>query len=120
MRILLPILTFLTPGLLQAQVFDGGGLQEGIQQAGGVTGISDADPKTVVADVLKAILDLMATIAVATVIIAGIYLVFSLGNDDQKDKAKKIIQYTLIGLAVILFSRIIVSLVTEYLFSEVA
>jgi hypothetical protein len=115
----LTVLSLLSPTFATAQVFNGGGVGQGIEEAAGVTGISDADPRDAVITAVTAILDFMALIAVVTVIIAGIYMIVSLGNDEQKDKAKKIIFYTLIGLAVILFSRVIVSLVTEWLASEV-
>lgn len=60
-----------------------------------------------------------ALIAVVMIIIAGIYLLFSFGNDDTKDKAKKIIYYTLIGLVILLFARILVELVTVFLAQQV-
>jgi hypothetical protein len=56
---------------------------------------------------------------VAAIIIAGIYMIISLGNDEQIEKAKKIIKYTLIGLVIILFSRVLVGLVTHFLYSAV-
>lgn len=102
-----------------AQVFNGGGIPEGLDKADDVTGMSTTDPRTAVINVIAAVLNFMALTATVMVIIAGIYLVVSLGNDEQKEKAKKIIYYTLIGLIVILFARIIVSLVTVWLPSQV-
>lgn len=80
------------------------------------SGQGDAgDAREVVVDIIKRVLNFLALIAVVMVIIAGFYLVLSLGNDEQKDKAKKIILYTLIGLVIILFSRVIVELVIAVL-----
>jgi hypothetical protein len=101
-------------------VFEGGGLQEGVDAAGGITGITNDDPRQVIIRVIEAVLEFAALLATAMIIIAGFYLVLSNGNEDNKDKAKKIIYYTLAGLVVILFSRILVELVTEWLAEEVA
>ncbi len=103
-----------------AQVFNGGGLQEGVDAASGVTGIATGDPRSVIINILITILDYVALLAVIMIIVAGFYLILSLGNDEQKDKAKKIILYTIIGLLVILFARLIVSLVTVWLASAVS
>lgn len=102
-----------------ASVFNGGGVNEGLGAASGVVGVSSDDPRQVIIGVLEAVLNFAALFAVIMVITAGFYLVLSLGNDDKKEKAKKIIYYTLIGLIVILFSRVIVSFVTVWLPSQV-
>jgi len=102
-----------------AQVFNGGGVDAGLGAASGVVGVSSDDPRQVIIGVLEAVLNFAALFAVIMVITAGFYLVLSLGNDDKKEKAKKIIYYTLIGLVVILFSRVIVSFVTVWLPSQV-
>jgi len=102
-----------------AQIFNGGGVAAGIGAASGVTGLASGNPRNVIVNVLAAILSFAALLALVMVIIAGFYLVLSMGNDEKKEKAKKIIYYTLIGLVVLLFSRIIVSLVTVWLPSQV-
>lgn len=67
-------------------------------------------------DILKKIivfvLDLTALIAVAFIIIAGIRLIVSQGEEEQKEKAKKSILYAIIGLIVILLARVFVGFVT--------
>lgn len=105
--------------IVAAQVFNGGGVDAGLSEAEGVTGIADGDPREVIIRILKTVLDFLALFAMIMIIIAGFYLVFSFGDDDNKEKAKKIIYYTLIGLVVILFSRVIVSLVTVWLAEQV-
>lgn len=103
-----------------AQVFDGGGLYDGTQYGNGLGGIStSSDLRQSLLNVMVSVLNFMTILSVATVFIAGIYLIVSLGEEDQKNKAKKIITYTLYGLVVILFCRVIVGLVTEYLKSKV-
>lgn len=111
-------LLWVAPTLAYAQVFNGGGLGEGVGAAAGVTGVAHTDPRTAVANAIATILSFAALLAFIMVVIAGFYLVLSLGDEERKEKAKKIITYTLIGLVVLLFSRVIVALVTELLASK--
>ncbi len=112
--ILAPFLAL--PGKAFAQIYDGGGITEGVQAAAGL-GLANGNPFQIALSLLRLVLNFLGFIAVITIVIAGIYMIISLGNDEQIEKAKKIIKYTLIGLAVILFSRLLVSLITVYLYS---
>ncbi|MEK7218122.1 MAG: pilin [Patescibacteria group bacterium] len=58
------------------------------------------------------ILDFVALIAIVFIIIAGIRLIVSQGEDEAKDKAKKSIIYVIVGLIVILLARLIVGFIT--------
>jgi succinate dehydrogenase/fumarate reductase cytochrome b subunit len=87
---------------------------DGLPEGSGADGV-----RNVIIDVLEAVLSFLALIAVVIIVIAGIRLIVSQGEDEQKDKAKKTIFYAIIGLVIVLFARVIVSLVTEYLASEV-
>ncbi len=80
----------------------------------GVGGIRD-----IIEQIIVAVLNFLALIAVVVVIIAGIRLIVSQGNDEEKDKAKKAIFYALAGLVIVLFARVIVGLVTSYLAESV-
>jgi hypothetical protein len=80
---------------------------------------SENEVRQIIVDIIAAVLNFLALIAVIVIIIAGIRLIVSQGEDEQKDKAKKTILYAIIGLVVVLFARIIVSLVTVYLFNQV-
>lgn len=114
------VVAFLPSAIATAQVFNGGGIQDGLEATEGITGVSTEDPRTAIINIIAAILNFVALLAVIMIIIAGLYLVLSMGEEERKEKAKKIILYTLIGLVVILFSRIIVSLITVYLADQVA
>ncbi len=103
-----------------AQVFDGPGIAGGLDAAGGIAGLPSGDVRTTIINILSQVLSFLALAAVITIIIAGIILIVSLGNEESKDRAKRIIFYTLIGLTIVLFARVIVGLVTVYLASEVA
>jgi hypothetical protein len=73
----------------------------------------------IIVDLLNSVLNFLALIAVVVVVIAGIRLIISQGEEDAKEKAKKTILYALAGLVIVLFARVIVALVTGYLASEV-
>lgn len=88
--------------------------------AGGLPDASNPeDIRDVVVNILEAVLNFLALIAVVVVVIAGIRLIVSQGDEGARDTAKKTIFYALIGLIIVLFARVIVSLVTVYLFEEV-
>lgn len=105
-----------SPTRVLAQLYNGNGIQSGLNEAGNL-GLARGNPFLVLLSVVRTILSFMGLVAVCTIVIAGIYMIISLGNDEQYEKGKKIIKYTLIGLIVILFSRMIVGLVTNYLYS---
>lgn len=102
-----------------AAVFDGCGILCGLEAAGGVAGLPAGEVRSTVIRIIQSVLSFLALIAVITIIIAGILLIVSLGDEEQKERAKRIIFYTLIGLVVILFARVIVGLVTVYLADRV-
>jgi hypothetical protein len=104
---------------LLAQIYNGGGIPDGVNATAGITGVSSGDPRSVVVSILATVLNFAALAAFVMVVIAGFYLVLSNGDDERKEKAKKTIFYTLIGLVVLLFSRIIVEIFTEWLPSVV-
>lgn len=73
------------------------------------------DPRASILNIVRYILTFLALAAVIVIIIAGIRLILSQGEEEPKEKAKKTIFYAIIGLLVVLFSRIIVALITEEL-----
>lgn len=78
---------------------------------GGVDATDTDAIRTVITDILKAVLSFMALLAVIFIVIAGIRLIVSQGEEGEKDKAKKTIFYAILGLIVILLARAIVGLV---------
>lgn len=104
-----------------AQVYNGPGPLSGAQATlPALAGLSaSTNPRSAIIAILQSVLTFVSLAAVTAVIIAGIYLIVGLGSDDSKEKAKKIIQYTLIGLMIILFSEVIVGLVTNYLANQI-
>lgn len=80
---------------------------------------SEGDVRRIITDVLNAVLNFLALVAVVVVVIAGIRLIISQGNEEQLTSSRKAIFYALIGLVIVLFARVIVGLVTDYLADEV-
>lgn len=80
----------------------------------GLQGETDVEAiKDLIVAVIIIILDFVLLIAVLYVIIAGIRLIVSGGDDTQRDKAKNTIIYVIVGIVVILFARVLVSLVNN-------
>lgn len=87
---------------------------DGLPSAADENGVRD-----VITNILTAVLNFLALVAVVIIVIAGIRLIVSQGEDEAKDKAKKTIFYALGGLIIVLFARVIVSIVTVYLAGQV-
>ena len=68
-----------------------------------------------VKNIINFVLGVVGLVAVAILIYAGIQLTASAGNDEAKEKAKKIITYTIIGLVIVALSWVIVEFVTRAL-----
>jgi len=100
------------PEVVIAQVYQGPGIV-GIDQAQAILGISNGDLRLTILALLRLVLSYMGLVAVIVIVIAGIMLVVSGGEESTKDKAKKIIFYTIIGLIIILFASAIVWLITS-------
>lgn len=75
----------------------------------------NADIRQTIVNILKKVLEFMALVAVVLIVIAGIRLVISQGDEGEKDKAKKTIIYVIIGLVVIVLARAIVEFVAKVL-----
>ena len=86
-----------------------------VPDIGGVEGGTEQQVRQGILDVLEVVLNFMALIAVIFIVIAGIRLVVSQGEEQEKDKAKKTILYVVIGLVVILIAQAIVSFIADVL-----
>lgn len=98
----------------QAAVYGGGGIIDGIGNAFGLGGISSISTiRELIVAIINFILDILLLLAIGAIIVAGVYLITSNGEEGQKDKAKKIIFYAVAGIIVALFSRVIVLFVNS-------
>lgn len=106
---LLALILIFTSVPATAQVFNGPGLKGGVTVANQIEGpIHNEDARAVTMKIVISALNFLSLAAVIVIIIAGIWLIVSLGNEEAMNKAKKIILYTIVGLLIVLFARIIV------------
>jgi hypothetical protein len=113
--VLLAIITGFLVGIFPevaiAQIYGGPGIVGGISQAQAILGISNGDLRGTILSLLLVALSFMALAALVVIVIAGIYMVLSLGDEAAKDKAKKIIGYALGGLIIIALAAAIVGII---------
>ncbi len=67
-------------------------------------GLSDTDPRDVVANVIQVVLGFLGTIAVVLIIVAGFQWMTAAGSEDKIAKAKKIMTAAVIGLVIVLMA----------------
>lgn len=60
---------------------------------------------------LNYLLEFLAITSIVFLILAGVYYIMSLGNDEQIEKAKKILKNLVFGFIMIAFAYVIVSAV---------
>lgn len=97
-----------------ASVYTGGGILQGLSAASGIGGISrSTNIRELILAVITFLLNFVLILAVLAIIVAGMYLITSNGDDAQKDKAKNIIFYCIAGILLVLFSRAIVLVVNS-------
>lgn len=94
--------------------YNGPGLSAGVGATSGIEGISEADLRVVALNIVLTVLDYLALIAVIIIIIAGLRLIVSQGDEEAKEKTKKTILYVIVGLLIIFFARAIVMFVLTF------
>lgn len=101
------------PSATSAAVFGGGGLQQGVQAAQYIQGVAQGNLRTTVEKALNAVINMLGLLAAVSIVVCGIMLIFSLGNEETAGKAKKGVMYSAIGLLVILFAKAIITFITR-------
>jgi type IV secretory pathway VirB2 component (pilin) len=96
------------PMLASAATYDGGGIGQGLQEAGSIGSIAKGDLPTFIADVMNRAVNYATLAGVVVVVAAGFMLILGFGSDEWKEKAKKAIIYVCAGLLVLYFAQIIV------------
>jgi hypothetical protein len=97
-------------------IFNAGGLAEGLVIALRITGpIQGMTLQEIVVEMLIRILNLVSLAATVMIIVAGIVLIVSGGSEGMRDRAKRIVVYTVIGLCLVLFARVVVGFLTTFL-----
>lgn len=75
-----------------------------IENIGGQVGLGTSDLKLSIVHIIQWALGILVLVAVVMVIVGGMTWLTSAGNDEQVDKAKKIISAAVIGMVVVLLS----------------
>ncbi len=90
--------------------------QDGIDSAGGF-GLPENTPSGILENIIGWLLFITSFLAVLAIIVSGLMILLSGGNKDMADKGKKGVQYSIIGLAVILLAYVIIKVVDSLLTS---
>ena len=93
---------------LLAAVFDGGGIQAGLSAANGIQGLSHKPLRELVITIVIQVLNFLSLAAVIVIISAGIYLILGFGEESTRERAQRMIIYTVIGLLIVFLARLIV------------
>lgn len=88
--------------------------QEGINSAGGF-GLPENTPSGILENIIGWLLFITSFIAVLAIIVSGLTILLSGGNKELVDKGKKGVQYSVMGLAIILLAYVIISVVDSLL-----
>lgn len=94
-------------------IFQGGGLQTGIDQAQNIGGVSGMQLRPLIVNTITVASNILGLLAAASIIICGMILILSFGDETVKEKAKKGVLYSVIGLLVILFAKALVTFITQ-------
>jgi hypothetical protein len=106
------VLAFLLPAPWGSFVLAAPSLPNGIDLPTGVN-LPEGDIRIKIVDVLNFVLSFLALVAVIAIIVAGFMLILGFGSETSAQRAKKIIIYTVVGLIVIFFARVIVQFFLE-------
>jgi hypothetical protein len=80
------------------------GLDVGLNEAGAGTGLASEDVRVVILKIIRVALGFLGTVAFLLLLYGGYTWMTAAGNEENIDKAKKIITNAAIGLAIILLS----------------
>ncbi len=78
------------------------------------TGGTSSDIRSIIINVIEFVLDLVLIIGIVYVIIAGLRLIVSGGDEGEKDKSKQTIIYVIVGIIVVIFARVIVNFADNF------
>lgn len=71
------------------------------------------DPRLIVANIIKAILSVVGTLALLMFVYGGVIWITSFGDSKRVDKGKTIITWTVLGLAMIASAYVLVNAVVQ-------
>ena len=86
-------------------------IEDGLGELGDLVDVPTGDASGVreaIVNVINFALSFLALVAVLTIIVAGFFLILGMGSETSSQRAKKIIIYTIVGIVIIFFVRVIV------------
>lgn len=99
------------------QAFAQDGVSGGLEELEGQVNVPTAtsDFRVSIGDAIRYVVTFVALAAVVTIIVSGFILILGFGTEGSMQRTKKIFLYTVLGLVIIFFVRVIVGFFTEEL-----
>lgn len=111
--VLTPLLVLLVlPLVAQAEILNGAGLG-----ALTGTGLPTTAPGVLIGQIISWLLGLIGVILIALIVYGGVLYMTAAGNEEQADKAKKILTYSVVGVAIVVVAWIVADYVLSALLS---
>ena len=116
--LMIPVLALGAGVISPESVLAQGGLNEGLDAAGGGEGLAtNANANDIVVTIINIMLWLIGILAVIMLIFGGIKYATSAGDSNKVTSAKNTIMYAVIGLIVAIFAWAIIRWVTDSVYS---
>lgn len=96
---------------VHAQVWDGSG--DGSGDAGAIQTGGSGDIRSTLTNILNNVISYMGLAAVIIIVIAGVLLVVGVGTEESRERAQKIVLYTVAGIIVILIAGALVNFIAN-------
>ncbi len=93
--------------------YDGGGVEEGIDEAENLGTDGSQSARETIVNILYAVFSFLGIIAVLVIVIAGLILIVQGGEDGQREKARNMVLYAVIGLILVTLAGALVRWVDE-------
>lgn len=119
LTVMVPMFAFALVGNVSAQadLWGGEDIQESIQSE---TGLTEQDPRVIVARVIRVLLGFLGIIATVIILLGGFKWMTAAGNEDKVSEARKLMLAGVIGLIIIMASFAIANFVVTNLFDAMA
>lgn len=96
---------------VHAQVWDGSG--DGTGDAGAIQTGGSSDIRSTLTNILSTVISYVGLAAVIVIVIAGVLLVVGVGTEESRERAQKIVLYTVAGIIVILIASALVQFIAN-------
>ena len=117
---LTPSLAFLSTSAVYADANDicNQPVAQAIKEANGCGGGSTAELKTVITDIISAVIGILGIVAAIFIVVGGVNYMTSAGDPGKIEKAKKTILWAVVGLIIASLTFVIVNFVVKGLLNQ--